>query len=82
MWKLHHHAGLSTVGFVLYHGMPVDIGVTNPYWGPDAEVADAIQWATVLAAIAVGAWAARLVRSRSTAHERTLGQRNPERLAR
>lgn len=52
------------VGFVLYHGVPFDLAVNNPYWGK----ADAIQWLTVLTAIAVGvvcaAWGFREMRMR------------------
>lgn len=53
-------AGLGVgVGFLLYHGIPVDLGANNPYWGtPDAN-ADAIMWASVIALIAIGAWTAR-----------------------
>lgn len=51
-------AGVS-VGFTLYHGIPFDLGVNNPYWGPNGS-ADLIRWLTVLAAIGVGAWAAWL----------------------
>jgi hypothetical protein len=46
------------VGFLLYHGIPVDLGANNPYWGtPDAN-ADAIMWASVIALILIGAWTA------------------------
>lgn len=51
--------GSVAVGFTLYHGIPIDLGVNNPYWGPDGH-ADLIRWLTVLAAIAVGGWSARL----------------------
>ncbi len=47
--------GIVAVGFTLYHGIPFDLGVNNPYWGPDAD-ADLVRWLTVLAAIAVGGW--------------------------
>jgi hypothetical protein len=47
--------GIVAVGFTLYHGIPFDLGVNNPYWGADAH-ADLIRWLTVLAAIAVGVW--------------------------
>ena len=50
---------IVAVGFTLYHGIPFDLGVNNPYWGPDAD-ADLIRWLTVLAAIAVGIWTARV----------------------
>lgn len=53
--------GGVAVGFTLYHGIPFDIGVNNPYWGGDAD-SDPIRWLTVLAAIAVGAWAVWLAR--------------------
>ena len=53
-------AGLGVgVGFLLYHGIPVDLGANNPYWGtPDAN-ADAIMWGSVIALILIGAWTAR-----------------------
>jgi hypothetical protein len=44
--------GVVAVGFVLYHGIPFDLAVNNPYWGPSGH-ADAIRWLTVLTAIAV-----------------------------
>jgi hypothetical protein len=47
--------GIVAVGFTLYHGIPFDLGVNNPYWGPDAD-ADLIRGLTVLAAIVVGVW--------------------------
>jgi FtsH-binding integral membrane protein len=52
-------AGLGVgVGFLLYHGIPVDLGANNPYWGtPDAN-ADAIMWASVIALILIGVWTA------------------------
>jgi hypothetical protein len=52
-------AGLGVgVGFLLYHGIPVDLGANNPYWGtPDAN-ADAIMWGSVIALILIGAWTA------------------------
>lgn len=54
--------GGVAIGFLLYHGLPIDIGINNPYWGPDSEGADAIQWITVLGAITAGLWAAWLGR--------------------
>lgn len=42
------------VGFVLYHGFPVDSAVTNSYW----QRGNAVDWAVVLVCIAVGAWCA------------------------
>jgi hypothetical protein len=45
--------GGIAVGFTLHHGIPIDLGTNNPYWG----TADAIQWAIVLAAIGTGALA-------------------------
>ncbi len=47
------------LGFTLYHGLPFDLGVNNPYWGTGESSADLIQWSTVIGAIAVGAWTAR-----------------------
>lgn len=43
------------VGFTLYHGIPFDLGVNNPYWDTSGSQADAIQWLTVIGAIAIGA---------------------------
>jgi len=60
--------GLVAAGFVLYHGIPFKIGVTNPYWGP-AGHADAIRWLTVLTAIALGIWSVWLAASKP-AHRR------------
>ena len=42
---------LTAVGFVLYHVVPVETGLNNPYWGE----ADAIQWLAVAVTIVVGA---------------------------
>lgn len=52
-------AGVAT-GFLLYHGIPVDLGANNPYWGVPGADADAIMWASVLVLIAVGAWTAAI----------------------
>lgn len=46
------------LGFTLYHGIPFDLGVNNPYWDLDGTRADAIQWATVVGAIVAGLWTA------------------------
>lgn len=45
--------GFVAAGFLLYHGIPFDIGANNPYWGSGS--ADLIQWATVISAITAGA---------------------------
>jgi hypothetical protein len=50
---------IVAVGFTIYHGIPFDLGINNPYWGPDGD-ADLIRWLTVLAAIAVGIWTVRV----------------------
>lgn len=43
------------VGFVLYHALPIHGPFTNPYFGePKIGL---LQWAPVIAAIAIGAWA-------------------------
>lgn len=55
------------LGFTLYHGLPFDLGVNNPYWGTGEGSADLIQWSTVIGAIAVGAWTARTAWHTSTA---------------
>lgn len=35
-------AGLVTWGFLLSHGIPVEVGPSKPYWGDGS--ADALQW--------------------------------------
>ena len=49
-------SAIVAVGFVLHHGIPVQIdGVTNPYWtAADGNRADWFRWTTVLVIIAVG----------------------------
>ena len=74
-WRLARELAIAAgagvaIGFTLYHGIPFDIGVNNPYWGADAD-SDLIRWLTVLAAIAVGAVVARLATSRSAASPST-----------
>jgi hypothetical protein len=44
------------IGFVLYHALPIHSPVTNPYFGEDKV--GLLQWAPVIAAIAIGAWVA------------------------
>lgn len=46
-------AAAVAAGFLLYHGIPFDLAVNNPYWGD--STADFIQCATVIAAITAGA---------------------------
>lgn len=46
------------VGFTLYHAIPVENWATNPYWGDNVESVSAAAWATVVASVAVGLWAA------------------------
>lgn len=58
--------GAVAVGFTLYHGIPTDLGVNNPYWGSSGSRADAIQWLTVIGAIAIGAWTALVAWSADT----------------
>ena len=49
--------GLSVaVGFLLYHALPIHSPVTNPYVGEDKV--GLVQWAPVIACIAIGLWAA------------------------
>jgi hypothetical protein len=49
--------GISiAVGFLLYHALPIHSAVTNPY--VDEPKIGALQWAPVIAAIAIGLWAA------------------------
>jgi hypothetical protein len=54
------------VGFVLYHALPIHGPLTNPYFGePKIGL---VQWAPVIAAIAIGAWAAwEALRAETTA---------------
>ena len=52
-------AGLSVaIGFTLYHAIPLKNWATNPYWGSEVEDVSAAAWATVVASVAVGLWAA------------------------
>jgi hypothetical protein len=53
-------SSVVAVGFVLHHGIPVQIGsLTNPYWTPaNGNRADWIRWTTVVTIIAVGAFTA------------------------
>ena len=44
------------VGFVLYHALPITSDFTNPYVGEDGV--GLLQWAPVILAVAIGAWAA------------------------
>lgn len=44
------------VGFLLYHALPITSPVTNPYWG-ESEIGF-VQWAPVIACMAVGVWCA------------------------
>jgi hypothetical protein len=53
---LGYTGAIVAVGFVLYHGLPIDSPATNPYFGED-EIG-ALQWTPVILAIAIGAWAA------------------------
>jgi hypothetical protein len=48
------------IGFLLYHASPWHSPVTNPYFGEDKI--GALQWAPVILAIAIGAWAAYTAR--------------------
>jgi hypothetical protein len=53
-------------GFLLYHAIPVKTALSYPYWGQRVN-AGALQWAPVVAAIAVGGWGAWLARPRTDA---------------
>jgi hypothetical protein len=46
------------VGFVLYHVLPFHTPATNPYFGEDKI--GLLQWAPVIACVAIGLWAAWL----------------------
>jgi hypothetical protein len=67
---LYAGAGVG-LGFTLYHGVPIDLGLNNPYWGPSSSGADIIQWTTVIVAIAVGAWTAHTAWQTSLVRART-----------
>ncbi len=56
---------IVAVGFLLYHVLPWKSPLTNPYFGED-EIG-ALQWAPVILAIAIGAWAAFTAREHATA---------------
>jgi hypothetical protein len=59
MWSIAASAAVA-VGFLLHHGIPVDLGTNNPYFTlDDGNRADLFRWATVVALIALGAWTAR-----------------------
>jgi hypothetical protein len=47
---------IVAIGFILYHATPWHSPVTNPYFGEDKI--GLLQWAPVVGAIAIGAWAA------------------------
>src|SRR3954465_8197385 len=53
------------IGFLLYHASPWHTPVTNPYFGEDKI--GALQWAPVILAIAIGAWAAFTARREAAA---------------
>ena len=53
------------IGFLLYHVTPWHTPMTNPYFGED-EIG-LLQWAPVILAIAIGAWAALTAREQATA---------------
>ncbi len=42
------------LAFILYHALPLETVVSQPYWGDGA--ASLAQWLTVFAVIAAGAW--------------------------
>jgi hypothetical protein len=44
------------IGFLLYHALPIHSPLTNPYIGEKGI--GAMQWSPVIAAIAIGIWAA------------------------
>jgi hypothetical protein len=57
-----------SVGFTLYHAVPVHSPVTNPYPG---EPVGAASWLSVAASVAIGAWAAYEGRASSSAARRS-----------
>ena len=54
------------IGFLLYHSLPITSAFTNPYWG-EPKIG-ALQWAPVIACIAIGLW---------TAYEAFIAPRTP-----
>lgn len=59
MWTIAASAGVA-VGFLLHHGIPIDLGTNNPYFTlEDGNRADWFRWTTVVVLIALGAWTAR-----------------------
>lgn len=59
MWSIAASAAVAA-GFLLHHGIPVDLGTNNPYFTlDDGNRADAFRWLTVVALIGLGAWTAR-----------------------
>ena len=58
MWVIWASSAVA-LGFVLHHGIPVELGTNNPYFTlEDGNRADAFRWLTVVVLIALGAWTA------------------------
>ncbi len=52
-------SGAVALGFVLHHGIPVELGVNNPYFTvEDGNRADWFRWLTVIVLVALGGWTA------------------------
>ena len=53
-------SGAVALGFVLHHGIPVELGTNNPYFTlEDGNRADWFRWLTVIVLVALGGWTAR-----------------------
>lgn len=52
-------SGAVALGFVLHHGIPVELGTNNPYFTlEDGNRADWFRWLTVIVLVALGSWTA------------------------
>ena len=58
-------AWIEIAAFTFFHGIPVEIGPSKPYWGDGTG--DALQWVGLLAIIAVSAAIVRVARRSSKA---------------
>lgn len=52
-------SGAVALGFVLQHGIPVELGTNNPYFTLEGgNRADWFRWLTVIVLVALGSWTA------------------------
>ena len=56
-------AWIEIAAFAFFHAIPLEVGPSKPYWGDG--MGDALQWAGLLAIIAVSAAIVRVARSSS-----------------